>query len=165
MLNTSPAEINSFNGMPGIDNRKARVQELLKLKEKAEQMAQAGADPASVKSMIQEERKALAFKFPDETSYKKAVNASSMFKGMSEDAAGNAPPPQSPEAQAGGFNPGFGMSANTGAPTAPGRSAAPPPQAQEIDRLYQQAGFRGGPAPRLSNEPGEIISMLPHDIG
>lgn len=162
MLNTSPAEINSFNGMPGIDNRKARVQEMLKLKERAEQMAQSGADPAAVKTMIQEERKALADKFPDETSYKKAVNASTMFKGMSEEAAATSPAP-GPEVEAGGFNPGFGMSPNPGAGVT--QQAGPPPQAAEIDRLYQQAGFKGGPAPRLSNEPGEIVNMLPHDLG
>lgn len=163
MLNTSPAETNSFNGLSGIDNRKERIKELMNLKEKAEQMAQAGADPKEVKRMVQEGRKALSSSYPDEVSYKKAVNVAQTFQGMSGGNDGfNAPPmPETPAP--GGFNPGFGMGAPGATPNAPMRPQAPPPQEAEIDRLYSQAGFKGGPGPRMSNNPGEIVSLLPHD--
>jgi hypothetical protein len=165
MLNTSPTELNSFNGLPGIENRKERIKELMDLKEKATQMAQAGADPKEVKRMVQEGRKALATSYPDEVSYKKAVNAAQTFQGMSGGNDGfNAP--STPQASVpGGFNPGFGMVSPTGATPASMRPQTPPPQEAEIDRLYSEAGFKGGPAPRMSNTPGEIVNMLPHDLG
>ena len=165
MLNTSPTP-NSFNGLDPLENRKQRISTLMQIKQEAEQMAAAGADPAAVKSMVQERRKALGHEFPDEPTMKKSVNAAKKFQDMSAD--GFNAPPAAPAGvgmgeQMGGFNPGFGMSA-PGVGTMPSRPAPNPALAQEVDNLYRQSGFKGGPIPEGANDPGQVMSMLPHDV-
>ena len=134
----------------------------MEIKKEAEQMAAAGVDPAAVKSMIQDRRKALGQTFPDESSMKKSVNAAQKYQQI---AGGDfdTPAPGVPAAeQMGGFNPGFGMSA-PGAGAKPQAPAPNPALEREVDNLYQRAGFRGGPVPEGMNDPAALMSILPHD--
>jgi hypothetical protein len=168
MLNTSPTT-NSFTGLDPLENRKQRITSLLNIKQEAEQMAAAGADPAAVKSMVQERRKSLGRQLPDEPSMKKSVNAAKKFQDMSYaafDGPLSTPAPGGMGAdmggQMGGFNPGFGMSAPGAAP----RAAAPAPNTElerGVDEMYRRAGFKGGPVREGMNDPGALLSMLPHD--
>ena len=162
MLTTTPTT-NSFNNLDPLDNRKSRVASLMEIKREAEQMAAAGADPAAVKSLIQERRKAISQEFPDEPSMRKAVNASQKYKEIAGSDFDAPAPGASGSEQMGGFNPGFGMSA-------PGTALRPPAPAPDpalergIDELYQRSGFRGGPLPEGMNDPGALVRMLPHDV-
>lgn len=162
MLNISSTAPNSFNGLNPLDNRKQRVESLLNIKREAEQMAAAGADPGAVKEMIGQRKKDVANNFPDENTYKKSVNASQKFKEIGGDSFdGSSQSAPGTEAE-GGFNPGFGMGGGAGG-VAPMQRGENSPQARELNELYKQSGFESGPTPEGANDPGAVMSMLPHN--
>ena len=61
--------------------RQKRVEALEKIKEHALERAKQGADSFEVRDFVTEAKKELAYGLPDEEAFKKAVNATQMYKG------------------------------------------------------------------------------------
>lgn len=62
------------------DSRMKKVEALNKIKEKALDMENKGADALDVRNFITEAKKELAYELPDEEAFKKAMNATLAYK-------------------------------------------------------------------------------------
>lgn len=63
-----------------LEDRIQKVEALNKIKERALEMANQGADALEVRNFVQEGAKELAFKLPDEEAFRKAAEASKLYK-------------------------------------------------------------------------------------
>lgn len=63
-----------------VEDRVKKVEALEKIKERALNMADQGADALEVRNFVQEGAKELAFQLPDVQAFKKAAEAAKLFK-------------------------------------------------------------------------------------